>query len=240
MNVMTVEEAKEIVRVVKRKTAKVRKTEIVFCPPDIYLQSLSGFTGGKYKLGAQNVFYERSGAYTGEILADQIKQFGVSHIIVGHSERRKMGETDEIISKKVQAVLRAGIKPVLCIGESVHDEEGLYLSFIKNQITKSLAGVSRGQISDVVIAYEPIWAVGGKFAMNPRDLHEMTLYIKKCLREMFGSYADSVLILYGGDATVENSHDLVKEGFVDGLLVGRKSLETNDFSEIVKQVDNTK
>lgn len=240
MNVETLAEAKDIVRKVKIKTAKIRKTEVVFCPPYIYIPALLSAHSGKYKLGAQNIFQEQDGAYTGEISVNQLKQFGISYIIVGHSERRKMGETDEIVSKKIQAVLRGGMKPILCIGESVHDEEGEYLNFIKNQITKALTGISKGIISDVIIAYEPIWAVGAKSAMSPRDIHETTLYIKKCLREMFGSYSESVTILYGGDVTIENSKAIIAEGFVDGLLVGRESLIASDFSEIIKQVDSVK
>lgn len=240
MNVQTVAEAKEIVRTVKRKTVKIRKTDIVFCPPVIYLSSLSSLASGKYKLGVQNVFYGEGGPYTGEISAAQLKQFKISHVILGHSERRKMGETDEIIVRKVSAVLRAGQTPILCIGESVHDDEGEYLSFLKNQLTNSLAGISKGMISDVVIAYEPIWAVGGKLAMSPRDVHETTLYIKKCLREMFGSYAESVFILYGGSVNLENAGEIIHDGFVDGLLIGKESLEADDFSEIIKKIDSIK
>jgi triosephosphate isomerase len=244
MNVMIVPEAKKLASGVKKKTAKVKKTEVVFCPPSIYLQTVAGITkgkkSGKWKLGVQNVSSEDMGAHTGEISAMQLKQFDVSYCIVGHSERRKMGETDEMVAKKIQAVLRADIVPVLCIGESARDEEGAYLQFIKNQIVKALSGVQKGAISSIVIAYEPVWAIGAKSAMSPRDLHEMTLYIKKCLRELFATYAEGVMILYGGSVTAQNAGEIVREGFVDGLLVGRDSLDAQNFSDIVKAVDAVK
>lgn len=240
MNIAIVPEAKKLVNGVKKKTAKVRKTEIVFCPPSIYLQALAPLMKGRYKLGAQNISGEDMGAHTGEVSAQQLKQFDTTYVLVGHSERRKAGETDDVVSKKLQAVLRADFIPVLCIGESVRDEDGAYLQFIKNQLVKTLTPVSKGAISDVVIAYEPVWAIGAKSAMSPRDLHEMTLYIKKCLREIFGTYAESVLILYGGAVSPVNAGEIVREGFVDGLLVGRDSLDAQNFSDIVRAVDSVK
>ena len=237
MNIDILPEAKKLVQTVKKKTAKVRKTDIVFCPPTIYLQALAPMMKGKWKLGAQNAFYEQTGAYTGEISAPQLRQFDISYVIVGHSERRIMDETDGIVSKKAQAVLRAGFTSVVCIGETVRSEDGEHLHFIKNQLEKSLAGVSKSQIGDVVIAYEPVWAIGAKDAMNPGDIHEMTLYIKKCLNTLFGTYANGVKILYGGAVNSENTKDIIQKGFVDGLLVGRDSLDADKFSQIINIVD---
>lgn len=240
MNVAIVPEAKKIVSQVKKKTTKLRNVEIVFCPPFIYLQALAGMVKGKWKLGAQNVFGEESGSYTGEVSGVQLRQFGVSYIILGHSERRNMGETDEMVNKKIISVLRARMVPVVCIGESVRNDHGEHLEFIKNQISKTFAGISKGSISDVVIAYEPIWAIGAKEAMVPRDIHEMTIYIKKCLREMFGLYASGVQVLYGGAVNPRNTSEIIRDGFVDGLLVGRDSIEAENFIEIIKEVDKVK
>jgi triosephosphate isomerase len=239
MNVMIVPEAKKLVQSVKRKTTKVRKTDIIFCPPAIYLHTLSGMKG-KYKLGAQNVSADDMGAHTGEISALQLRQFGVSYVIVGHSERRKDGETDEMVSKKIQHVLRAGMTPIVCIGEWKRDDEGAYLGFIKNQIIKCLTGVTKSQISDVIVMYEPVWCISPHKAMNGHEIHEMVLYMRKCLRDMFGTYADAVQVIYGGSVSPDNAEDIFKNGMADGVLPGRDSLDAVKFSEIAKIADSLK
>jgi triosephosphate isomerase (TIM) len=240
MNVEILPDAKKLVSGVKRKTAKVRKVDVVFCPPNIYLQGIAGMMSGKWKLGMQNIHSEDAGSYTGEVSVKQVKQFDVSYIIVGHSERRKAGETDKDVNKKTLSILRANLFPIVCIGEEVHDEDGKYLDVVKKQLGTALADVEKAKISDVVVAYEPVWAIGAKEAMTPRDAHEMCLYIKRCLREMFGSYADSTQILYGGSVNAQNAKDIVEQSSMDGLLVGRDSLGVDSFSEIIKSVDTIK
>ncbi len=242
MNVATVKEAQAIVRTVKKKTLAIRKTDVVFCPPAVYFADLKKSVQGskKYRLGAQNVSSEEKGSFTGEISATLVKQFGVSHVILGHSERRKMGETDEMIGKKVREVLRMKMTPIFCIGETVRNDDGDYLQFIKGQITKVLRGLSNAEISEVIIAYEPVWAIGATQAMGTHDIHEMTLYIKKCLREIFKEYGGQVAILYGGAVNTENALEIVTDGFVDGLLIGRDSLEPQNFVDIIKMVDAIK
>jgi triosephosphate isomerase len=244
MNIMNVADAKKLVSGVKRKTAKIRKTEVVFCPPFVYLADLKNLVGKNikqnHKLGVQNISQEEKGALTGEVSAAQVRQYGVTYAIVGHSERRKMGETDEMVNKKVQLALQYKMTPILCIGEALHDENGDYLQFIKNQLKLALRGITNSQISDIVIAYEPIWAIGAKDAMQSRDIHAMTLYIKKCLQDMFQSYASPVKILYGGAVNVSNTAEIVSDGFVDGLLVGRDSLEIENFAQIIQAVESVK
>ena len=240
MNVMSVAEAKKLVSGVKRKTAKIKKTEVVFCPPLVYVSDLKNLSGKNHKLGVQNISSEEKGAFTGEVSAAQVRQYGVTHSIIGHSERRKMGETDEMVNKKVHLAFNAKMTPILCIGESMRDENGDYLNFIKMQLKTGLKGVTNAQISDVVIAYEPIWAIGAKDAMQSRDIHAMTIYIKKCLQGMFESYASSVKILYGGAVNTANTSEIITDGFVDGLLVGRDSLDVESFSQIIKSVDAVK
>ena len=240
MNIGSVVEAKKLVSGVKKKISKIKKTEVVFCTSFVYLSSLQTIASKNIKLGAQNTFTEDQGSYTGEVSSIQLKQFGLSYCIVGHSERRKMGETDDMINKKTISLLKSKISPVLCIGEVVHDEDGNYLDFIKKQLKSALSGIDGKKISNVVIAYEPVWAVGGKVAMESRGIHEMSLYIKKCLRELFGNDADSVLVLYGGTVNPENAKDIMENGFVDGLLVGRDSLSIDSFSNIIKEVDSVK
>ena len=149
-----------------------------------------------------------------------------------------MGETDEIVNKKVKAVVGEGMKAIVCIGESVRDKNGDYLNFIKQQILFSLRDVSRKLLDQVVIAYEPIWAIGAKEAISPIDLLETSIFIKKVLKDSFGVYADGIRIIYGGDADRVNSDRLVREGGVSGLLIGRESLKAKDFVEIIKLVDS--
>jgi triosephosphate isomerase len=185
-------------------------------------------------LGVQNISTEEKGSLTGEVSALHLKQYKVKYSIVGHSERRKMGESDEMINKKVKLCLQNKIIPVLCVGESIRDDHGEYLEQIKNQINLGLKGVSKTEIMTIIVAYEPVWAIGASVPMQTNDIHEMYLYIKKCLKEVYGSLTDSVRILYGGAVNKDNSGLIVKNGNVDGLLVGRDSLDPNNFSEIVK------
>lgn len=238
MNPLTVGEAKEIAGSVKKVMNSVRKTEVVLCPPFVYLGTLSKFKKGSLFLGAQNVHNEVSGSFTGEVSFSQVSEFGVDYVIIGHSERRKMGETDEIVNKKVKAVINSKMNAIVCIGESVRDHGGEYFDFIKNQIILALKDVSKKAIENVVIAYEPIWAIGAKEAMSSRDLHEMSIFIRKVLKDLYGPFADDVRILYGGSVDKGNAESLVKEGNVSGLLVGRESLKTKNFIELIKAVDS--
>lgn len=232
-----VEDAKKIVGDVRRVIPKIRKTNVVLCPPFVYIPIFSGIKKGPLHLGAQSTNAENQGSLTGEVSVSQLEQFNVDYIIVGHSERRKMGETDEMVNKKVKAVLDYGMKPIVCIGENIRDYNGDYLNFIKNQIQSSLRNVEKKYISDVVIAYEPVWAIGAKEAMSPRDVHEMSIFTRKVLNDMFGDYSSSVLILYGGAVDKFNAEKLVREGNVSGFLIGRQSLVSKDFVEIIKIVD---
>ena len=236
MNIFEEKDAKKLVSDVKKKTLKVKNVKVVFCPPYPYLSSLKTLVSKNYFLGSQNISSEEKGSFTGEVSALHIKQYKVTYSIVGHSERRKMGETDKDISKKVKICLQNKISPIVCMGEYERDEHGNYLNFIRNQIRESLSGISKQDILDIVVAYEPVWAIGAKDPMKTEDIHEMYLYIKKCLREIFGSIADSIFIIYGGAVNRENAKDIVKNGNVDGLLVGRDSLDANNFSELIKTI----
>ena len=237
MNPLTIEEAKRIANQVKRSTRLLRKTEVVICPPFVYIFPLGNITGKNIYLGAQDAFYESTGHFTGEVSFSELPQFKVDFVIIGHSERRKMGESDEVINKKVKAVVGEGMTAIICVGESVRDKNGDYFNFIRQQILSSLKDVSRKSLDRVVIAYEPIWAVGAKEAIGPRELLEASIFIRKVLKDFYGAYADSIRIIYGGDADRVNSDKLVREGGVCGLLIGRQSLKAKDFIEIVHLVD---
>jgi triosephosphate isomerase len=237
MNIFTVKEAKKLVEGIKKGSLKTKNTDIVVAPPFVYISELKGLISKKVSLGAQNIFEETAGSYTGEVSAQHLSQYKVSYVIIGHSERRARGESDASVSKKIARALENKITPVFCIGEAVRDEHGEYLAFIKNQLALGLSGVSKMQIGDVVIAYEPIWAIGASEAMNSHQVHEMSLYIQKCIKEMYGAMAMMPRILYGGAVNADNAREIVDRGYVDGLLVGRESLKAENFVGIVQNVD---
>lgn len=237
MNIFSVKEAKKLMEGIKKGSLKVRNTDIVICPPFVYISDLMSLVSKKLFLGVQNIFEEMNGSYTGEVSVQYLAQFKVSCAIIGHSERRARGESDTSISKKVARALEAKITPVFCIGEASRDEHGEYLAFIKNQLSLGLALVSKAQIGDVVIAYEPVWAIGATEAMSSHEVHEMSLYIQKCLKELYGAMVMMPRILYGGAVTADNAREIVDQGYVDGLLVGRESLKVENFVGIITNVD---
>ena len=239
MNPITIEEAKRIYRSVNNISKKLSSTDIVICPPFVYTKTfLNNNSKSKVFVGAQNVFTEEQGSYTGEISPLMLKNLGVSYVIVGHSERRARGETDEIISKKVQLAIDSNLIPILCIGEKERDAGGSYLNILKEQIKNSLNKVTKKSIGKLIIAYEPLWAIGAKEAMTPADVHEMGLFIKKVLSDLYGhSEAVSTKILYGGSVNFRNAADIIVQGKVNGLLVGRESINSAGFVELLKTVD---
>lgn len=238
MNPVRLDDAKEIASKVKKVGGIIKKTSVVLCPPMIFLPLLSsGKKTSNIFFGAQDAFFETEGHFTGEVSFSQISGLNVDYVILGHSERRAMGEDNDIVNKKVLAVVGAKMSAILCVGEKEHDSHGDYLHFVKQQIVECLQGISKKSLENIVIAYEPIWAVGAKEAMKPSDIHEMSIFIKKVLRDTFGSEADGLPVLYGGDVTTENIADIMRDGFVQGVLVGRESLKPADFVQIIKTVD---
>jgi len=238
MNPESMDDARSIVRDIKKSVLGVKKTNIVLCPPFTYLSLFSSTLKSPLFLGAQNTNHEDRGSFTGEVSPTQLYDVGVRFVIVGHSERRKIGEAEELINRKVRAVLGGGMTAIVCVGESARDLNGDYYDFIKQQILSALKDVSKKMLDKVVIAYEPIWAIGAKEAMTPSDLHEISILIRKVLKDSFGLAGDSVQILYGGSVDRTNADRLVKEGNVNGLLVGRESLKSKEFVEIIKLVDS--
>lgn len=239
MNPASYSEALKIFNSIKRFSDKLNSTDIVLCPPFIYQQPfIKKNKDNKVLIGAQNVFSEEQGAFTGEISVKMLKDIGITHVIVGHSERRSKGETDEDIAKKSHLLLDAGMYSIVCIGEKERDANGNYLNFIKEQIKNSLSKVTKKTVNKLIIAYEPIWAIGAKEAMGPADILEMTLFIKKVISDMFGqSEVLNVPILYGGSVNFKNAGDIIRQGQVNGLLVGRESVNPIGFIELLKAVD---
>jgi triosephosphate isomerase len=239
MNPTSIEEAKKLFKITKNTADKLKSVSVILCPPFIYIPTLLNTrTESPVAIGAQDVYFEESGSYTGEVSPIMLKDLGVTYAIVGHSERREKGETDEIISKKVQALLETGIKPIVCFGEKERSENGSHLDFIKNQIKNSLNKVPKKNISNLIVAYEPIWAIGAKDAMQPEDIYEMSLFIKKVLADMYGhNEAVSTPVLYGGAVNFRNALDIFVKGKIDGLLVGRESVNISGFIDLLKVAD---
>lgn len=243
MNPLTIKEAKKIFNNFKKQKHQTKNITTVFCPPSLFLQELKkSYTGSKIFFGAQNTFWEKEGSRTGEISPDMIKEAGVNFVIIGHSERRALGENNEMVAQKVKTALKIGLHVILCIGEPERDEHGNHLRFIDEELRESLRGVGRQLVKKLNIAYEPIWAIGkGNNAMSPEDLHRMSLYVRKKLFGIYGrKIAGEIPILYGGSVNSDNAKDIVYDGDVQGLLIGRASLNPYEFSKIIDSVSKKK
>lgn len=238
MNPGKIDDARKIFDGVKKEAGKLTHVETVMCPPFIFLSDLSKkVSGHRCVLGAQDVFYETEGAFTGEVSLPMLSSLGIKYVIVGHSERRAMGEADDAVNKKILATLKMGFSVVLCVGEKERDETGEHFHFIKNQIETALSKVQKRLLANVIIAYEPVWAIGTKAtgADTPADFVEITIFIRKTLSDMFGrNSANTISILYGGSVNEKNAESFLKEGEADGLLVGRASLDAEKFITILK------
>lgn len=228
---------------IKNLESKIKNIETAICPPFIYLLGLAGLINKtKVKLGAQDLFYDNSsgngGAFTGEISPKMLKNLGVEYVIIGHSERRKyLGETDEMINKKVLAALKAGLKVILCIGEDLsirkHGKKAVE-NFIKNQLQKDLKSISnqKSAINNLIVAYEPIWAINTGYSDTPEDAAEMIKFIKKILNSKFSIVNPKVL--YGGSVDSKNIGDFLKRPEIDGALIGHASLKAEEVRKIIK------
>jgi triosephosphate isomerase (TIM) len=239
MHPNTLKEAKKTIATFKRKKIKDTGVTTVICPPFVFLENLYRSYGGeKVFFGAQNLFWKEEGAFTGEISSEMIKDVGARFVIIGHSERRALGESNELIARKVKISLSGGLHTVLCVGEPTRDSQGNYLIFVRDQIRESLLGVNKNLIKKLIIAYEPIWTVGnGHKAMKPHEIHQMVLFIKKQLIRSYGrKVGESISILYGGSVDSDNVHDIVNQGEVDGVLVGRNSLNPYEFAKMIEEV----
>ena len=237
MNPIKHDEAKRIVQATKKIAAKLQRTDVVVCPPYPYI-AMAIAKNGVIAAGAQDVFTEPQGSFTGEVSAEMLKDMGASYVIVGHSERRKAGETNQDVANKAKAALRAGLIPVVCVGEETRDDHGAYLDTLKAQIRASLEGVQRKSVKQIVVAYEPVWAIGAKEAMTPQLVQEMGIFVRKTLADIFGqSEVMSVPVLYGGSVNFRNARDIIVQGQVQGLLVGRESVNPPGFTELLKEVD---
>lgn len=242
MNPGSLLEAKDIVAKVKRGAKGFSKTKVVLCPPSLYLSEVQkSLKDTRLAVGVQNIFTEESGSYTGEVSAKQAASCGTTYAIVGHSERRQMGETDAMVSKKAILAIRTGLVAIVCVGEAERDTHGKYLAFLKEQIAQSLSSLSMSELKKLVIAYEPIWEIGAVTAMSAGQIHETGIYIRKVLSDIYDpAIASKIPVLYGGSVNTGNCQAILSEGEVDGLLIGRESLVPADFIAITKIANELK
>lgn len=212
--------------------------QVIICPPFTSLSEASALTQGtRIKLGAQNMHFEDKGAFTGEISAAMLKSVGCEYVILGHSERRAIfGETDEIINKKIRKALSSGLNPIFCIGETLQEREsGTMKDVIKRQVTGGLNQVSKGEMENIIMAYEPVWAIGTGVTATPEQAQEVHEFVRGLVADMFGDdTAGGLVIQYGGSVKPGNANQLLSQNDIDGALVGGACLEADSFIGIIR------
>src|SRR5689334_24777759 len=234
----TVAEALDLVRGLKIELANVKEVDIVVCPPYTALESVSKATlDSGIKLGAQNMSENNVGAFTGEIAAVMLKEFSVRYVILGHSERRQyQKESDALIAKKAAAVHAASLKPIVCVGETLAERDGGQMEkVLETQVRGSLAGLTKDQMAETIVAYEPVWAIGTGKTATTQQAQDAHAFIRGVLVAMFDAeVARKVRIQYGGSVKPNNAKELMSQPDVDGALVGGASLEARSFADIIK------
>ncbi len=237
-------EAEQLVDELRPLVADVTDVDIVVCPPFTAMAAVRArIKDSNIALGAQNVYHETAGAYTGEVAPEMLIDAGCTYTIVGHSERRKyFGETDACVNKKVRAALAAGLRVMVCVGETLEQREaGQMEAVVEREVRDGFADMTSDDMANVVIAYEPIWAIGTGRTATPEQANEMHGFIRELLAKQFGAEcAENVIIQYGGSVKPDNARDLMAQEHVDGALVGGASLDAAGFAEIVRSASNKK
>lgn len=235
----TIPEAVEMVKALKEESPQLTDAELVVIPPYTMLSEVKKvIEGSTIQLGAQNIFWEEKGAFTGEVSPPMLKDAGCQYVTIGHSERRQyFGETNETVNKKIKAALAHELTPIMCIGESSEErEKGNTMDKVETQINSGLEGLGKDEIRRIVIAYEPIWAIGTGVTATPSQAEEVHSFIRKKLTEKYGNeIASYVIILYGGSVKPANTYSILKESNINGALVGGASLEADSFIQITKE-----
>lgn len=238
----TLSEAKSFVEEVKGLVPDSSKVDTVICAPALFLERLiEGVQGTDVAVGAQNMHFAESGAFTGEISPVALKDLGVQYVIIGHSERREMfNETDESVNKKTLAAFSHGITPIVCVGESLEQREnGETNELVGGQVEKGLAGLTEEQVRQTVIAYEPIWAIGTGKSSSSADANEVCAHIREVVAKQFSAEAaEAVRIQYGGSVKPENIKEYMSQPNIDGALVGGASLEAQSFLQLLEAGKN--
>lgn len=232
----TRDEALQFIYAVKDHVTSADAVESVICAPFPYLRCLVKRQGASLRVGAQNMHFESAGAYTGEVAPEMLTSIGVSYVVLGHSERREMfNETDETVNKKVHAAFAHGLTPIICVGESLEERETLVTNtVVDNQTVAALEGLTVEQVKQVVIAYEPIWAIGTGRTATAEQANETIGYIRSVVERVYGrEAAEAVRIQYGGSVNPSNIKELMAQEHIDGALVGGASLDPKSFLSLV-------
>jgi len=236
----TVAEAAALVAGLKANAGKVGNVDVAVCPPFTTLTSVvAGLAGTPIKVGAQNVHWAASGAFTGEVSAAMLKETGVDYVIIGHSERRQyFGETDATVNQRTKAALAAGLLPIVCVGETLAERDAAKTQqVVKTQTEAGLAGLTPAQAATLTVAYEPVWAIGTGKTATPEMAQEVHAYLRGVLAGMFGqAVADQIRLQYGGSMKASNAAELLAQPDIDGGLIGGASLKADDFFGIVTSV----
>jgi len=230
--------------VVQKCGTMLDEVEICVCPPFVYLAAVKNALGSSnIGLGAQDVYFEPKGAFTGEISCQMLKDIGCKDVIIGHSERRHvLGETDELINKKLLAAIEAGLLPIFCVGELLEERKaGKTAQVVKEQIQKGMARVTIEKAKAVTIAYEPVWAIGTGINAAPQQAQEVHLMIRQLIATLYNEdFAEQMRIQYGGSVKPDNASQIIAQADVDGFLVGGASLKADEFAAIVKAAAEAK
>lgn len=236
MNPPTFKGAQKLLEATK-KAAEASKTSVVIAPPALFLRELAARSHGRrIAFAVQHAHFEESGAHTGEISIRQVRETKASYVLIGHAERRALGETNDDTRKKVSATLASGLTALLCVGETKRTSSGEYFTYITEQLRTALADVTTARLAKVIIIYEPLWTIGADTTMSPRDMHEMAIFIRKTIVDMHGEAGHKIKILYGGSLNAENTPAMLEGGDIHGLLVGRASWDAVEFAHLLKAV----
>jgi triosephosphate isomerase len=235
-------EAESYVEAFLHEVGEVNDVEIVIISSFTSIPTLAQASGNApfIRLGAQNLHWERSGAFTGEISATMLRALFVKYVVIGHSERRTLfGETDEMVQKKVHTALEASLRPIMCVGESLAEREsGSVQKVLGRQVAEGLKGVSADHLPEIVLAYEPVWAIGTGLTASPAQAEEVHAFLRSLLAELFDqSAADRTRIQYGGSVKPQNTEDLMREPNIDGALIGGASLDPHSFARIIRATE---
>ncbi|MFZ4577513.1 MAG: triose-phosphate isomerase [Myxococcota bacterium] len=223
---------------VRNRLGSTRGAEVILFPPFPFLKTIADrVEGSAIQVGGQDLHFEKSGAFTGAVTATMLKSVGCSHVLVGHSERRSVfGDTDAVVGRKLLAALDAGLKPVLCIGELLEERKSNQtFQVVARQLQSAIASIPVGRLADLVLAYEPVWAIGTGLTASPEQAQEVHAYIRQKLADLHGaSFATATRIQYGGSVKGSNAAGLFTQPDIDGMLVGGASLKGEEFAQIVK------
>ncbi len=236
MYVNSLADGKKLIKSIDAKFPRGVKSAVIVCPPNALSIALRNAYGGKrISFGAQDAYWEQEGAHTGMTSPRSLALSGISHVLIGHAERRALGDSNEIVAKKLSAAFEAGLNPILCIGEKARDQDGSHFTELAKDVTQSLARLDASAAQRLTIAYEPVWAIGAAEAPQPRIAEEAIVYIRKTIADVWGrERALKIRIIYGGAVDSMSASAFAKHRGIQGVLLGRASVDADEFTKVIK------